>query len=152
MLSISQPAVTRLIRELEIELNLTLFRRARDAVRVPIIASLNGVTSEGWVDYAKQIHQAGASAIELNVYSIAADLALTGRDVEERYLAILRAVKAAVPIPVAMKLSPFFSASRSRQRAQASTLMSPRDVRCTKPPFDSVLQNSTPVPSINSVR
>lgn len=89
---------------------LTLIRRAREAVRVPIIASLNGVTSEGWVDYAKQIHQAGASAIELNVYSIAADLALTGRDVEERYLAILRAVKAAVPIPVAMKLSPFFSA------------------------------------------
>lgn len=89
---------------------LTLIRRAREAVRVPILASLNGVTSEGWVDYAKQIHQAGASAIELNVYSIAADLALTGRDVEERYLAILRAVKAAVPIPVAMKLSPFFSA------------------------------------------
>lgn len=89
---------------------LTLIRRAREAVRVPIIASLNGVTSEGWVDYAKQIHQAGASAIELNVYSIAADLALTGRDVEERYVAILRAVKAAVPIPVAMKLSPFFSA------------------------------------------
>lgn len=89
---------------------LALIRRAREAVRVPIIASLNGVTSEGWVDYAKQIHQAGASAIELNVYYIAADLHLSGRDVEERYLAILRAVKAAVPIPVAMKLSPFFSA------------------------------------------
>lgn len=89
---------------------LALIRRAREAVRVPIIASLNGVTSEGWVDYAKQIHEAGASAIELNVYYIAADLALTGREVEERYLAILRAVKAAVPIPVAMKLSPFFSA------------------------------------------
>jgi dihydroorotate dehydrogenase (fumarate) len=89
---------------------LELIRRARESVGVPIIASLNGTTNEGWIDYAKQMHQAGASAIECNVYFIAADLDMVGRDVEQRYLGILRAVKAAVPIPVAMKLSPFFSA------------------------------------------
>ena len=89
---------------------LELIRRARESVRVPIIASLNGVTNEGWIDYAKQMHQAGASAIELNVYFIAADLDLTGGDVEQRYIDILRAVKASVPIPVALKTGPFFSA------------------------------------------
>lgn len=89
---------------------LELLRRARDSVRVPIIASLNGVTNDGWIDYAKQMQQAGAAAIELNVYFIAADLDLTGRDVEQRVLDILRAVKRSVSIPVAIKLSPFFSA------------------------------------------
>ncbi len=89
---------------------LELIRRARESVRVPIIASLNGITNEGWIDYAKQMHQAGASAIELNVYFIPAELDLTGRDVEQRFVDILRSVKAAVPIPVAMKMGPFFSA------------------------------------------
>jgi len=89
---------------------LDLIRRARESVRVPIIASLNGITNEGWIDYAKQMHQAGASAIELNVYFIAADLDMTGRDVEQRFVDILRAVKAAVPVPVAIKTGPFFSA------------------------------------------
>ncbi len=89
---------------------LELLRRAREAVRVPIIASLNGVTNAGWIDYAKQMQQAGAHAIELNVYFIAADLDMSGRQVEERVLDILRAVKRAVSIPVAIKLSPFFSA------------------------------------------
>ncbi len=89
---------------------LELIRRARESVRVPIIASLNGVTNEGWIDYAKQMQQAGAHAIELNVYFIAADLDVSGRQVEERVLDILRAVKRAVSIPVAIKLSPFFSA------------------------------------------
>jgi dihydroorotate dehydrogenase (fumarate) len=89
---------------------LELIRRARESVRVPIIASLNGITNEGWIDYAKQMHQAGASAIELNVYFIAADLDMSGRDVEQRFVDILRTVKAAVPIPVAIKTGPFFSA------------------------------------------
>lgn len=89
---------------------LELIRRARESVQVPIIASLNGVTNQGWIQYAKQMHQAGASAIELNVYFIPSDLELTGRQVEERYLDVLRAVKAAVPVPVSVKLSPFFSA------------------------------------------
>ena len=95
---------------------LELIRRARESVRVPIIASLNGVTSEGWIDVARQMHEAGASALELNVYYIAADLEMTGPEVEERYLSVLRAVKGAVPIPVAMKLGPFFSAMGSMAR------------------------------------
>ncbi|MCC6877278.1 MAG: dihydroorotate dehydrogenase-like protein [Sandaracinaceae bacterium] len=89
---------------------LELGRRAREAVSIPVIASLNGVTSEGWIDYAKQLEHAGASAIELNVYQIPADLETSGRAVEEGTVAVLRAVKSSVSIPVAIKLSPFFSA------------------------------------------
>lgn len=89
---------------------LELIRRARESVQVPIIASLNGVSDEGWVEYAKQMQQAGAAAIELNVYFVPTDPALTGADVEQRYLDVLQAVKAVVTIPVAVKLSPFFSA------------------------------------------
>jgi dihydroorotate dehydrogenase (fumarate) len=89
---------------------LELIRRATEAVRVPIIASLNGVTSEGWTDYARQMQQAGASGLELNVYYIPSGLDESGREVEQRYLDIIKAVKGAVTIPVAMKLGPFFSA------------------------------------------
>jgi dihydroorotate dehydrogenase (fumarate) len=88
---------------------LELIRRATESVRIPIIASLNGITNEGWIDYARQIQQAGAAGIELNVYHIPSGLEESGRDVEQRYLDILLAVKAAVTIPVALKLSPFFS-------------------------------------------
>jgi dihydroorotate dehydrogenase (fumarate) len=70
---------------------------------------LNGISDEGWTSYAKQLEQAGANGIELNIYFIPADLAATGRDVEQRYLDILRSVRAAVSIPVAVKLSPYFS-------------------------------------------
>ncbi len=87
-----------------------LLRKGVEATDVPIIGSLNGVTSEGWIDYAKEIQQAGAAALELNVYHIPADLSESGRAVEERYLNVLRAVRSAVTIPVSMKLSPFFSA------------------------------------------
>ena len=89
---------------------LDLIRRGSEAVDIPIIASLNGVTNEGWVDYARQMQDAGAKGIELNVYHIPSDMAETGRQVEERYLGVLRRVKSAVTVPVAMKLSPFFSA------------------------------------------
>jgi dihydroorotate dehydrogenase (fumarate) len=89
---------------------LDLLRRARQAVGVPVIASLNGVTASGWVDYARLMHEAGASAIELNIFHIPADLSAAGRDVEQRYVDIVSAVAGAVPIPVAVKLSPFFSA------------------------------------------
>lgn len=90
---------------------LNLVHRARQAVRVPVIASLNGLTSEGWVDYACQLHEAGAHAIELNLFHIPADLRTTGREVEQRYEDVVNAVSGAVPIPVAVKLSPFFSAT-----------------------------------------
>jgi len=88
---------------------LELVRRARQAVGVPVIASLNGMSNEGWTSYARQLEQAGANGLELNIYFIPADLAATGRDVELRYLDILRSVRTTVSIPVAMKLSPYFS-------------------------------------------
>ncbi len=89
---------------------LDLIRRATQSVDIPVIASLNCVSSEGWTDYARQIEQAGATGLELNIYGIEANLAVSGQDVEQRYLDILRAVTASVNIPVALKLSPFFSA------------------------------------------
>jgi dihydroorotate dehydrogenase (fumarate) len=82
---------------------------AKKATRIPIIASLNGSSEGGWTEYAKKIQQAGADALELNIYYIPTDLNLTGTEVEMTYLDILRAVKSNVSIPVAVKLSPFFS-------------------------------------------
>ncbi|HEY7096152.1 MAG TPA: dihydroorotate dehydrogenase-like protein [Terriglobales bacterium] len=84
-------------------------RRAKEAVRVPIIASLNGATAGGWTSYAKQIQEAGADAIECNIYTIPTDFDKTAKQIEEEYLEIVRSVKASVKIPVAVKLSPFFS-------------------------------------------
>ncbi len=86
-----------------------LVRRARAAVAVPIIASLNGSSDEGWIFYATEIERAGASALELNIYFIPADLSLSGASVEARYCAIVRSVKAAISIPLAVKISPYFS-------------------------------------------
>src|SRR6516225_2195411 len=88
---------------------LDLIRRAVEAVDIPIIGSLNGTTEEGWISYAKMIEEAGATSLELNVYFIPTDISLTGRDVEQRYLEILRAVRKAVDIPIAIKLGPYFS-------------------------------------------
>lgn len=84
---------------------------AKKAVKMPIIASLNGISAGGWISYAKKMEDAGADAIELNVYYIPADPKLTAPDVESVYLAVLEAVKDAVSIPVAIKLSPYFSAT-----------------------------------------
>jgi dihydroorotate dehydrogenase (fumarate) len=84
-------------------------RRIKAAVKVPVIASLNGTTNEGWLSYAKTIQEAGADALELNVYFIATDPKETGVHVEQRTVEILRSVKKAITIPVAVKLSPFFS-------------------------------------------
>jgi dihydroorotate dehydrogenase (fumarate) len=83
---------------------------------VPIIASLNGTTSEGWVDYARLLEDAGAHALELNVYYIPADLETMGADVEQRNVEVLAAVKSAVTIPVTIKLGPYFSAFGSMAR------------------------------------
>jgi dihydroorotate dehydrogenase (fumarate) len=84
-------------------------RKCASAVHVPIIASLNGATLGGWTKYAKEIEEAGADAIECNIYSIPTDIDVTGAEVEQGYVEILHAVKSAVRIPVAVKLSPFFS-------------------------------------------
>ena len=82
---------------------------AKRATKIPIIASLNGSSDGGWTSFAKQIQQAGADALELNIYYIPTSLELTGTEVEMTYLDILKAVKENVTIPVAVKLSPFFS-------------------------------------------
>lgn len=83
--------------------------KAKEAVDIPIIASLNGVTTGGWVDYARKMQDAGADAIELNVYYIPTDPELLGNTVEQTYIDTLTDVKSNLSIPVAMKLSPFFS-------------------------------------------
>jgi dihydroorotate dehydrogenase (fumarate) len=88
---------------------LDLIRQATEAVDIPIIGSLNGVTDAGWAEYAKDIADAGAKAIELNVFYIPADISITARDVEQRYLDIVKHVKQAISIPVSVKLNPFFS-------------------------------------------
>lgn len=85
-------------------------RQAKAAVDIPIIGSLNGISTGGWIDYARKIEEAGADGIELNVYFVATGSELFALDVETLYLDILKAVKASVSIPVAMKLSPYFSA------------------------------------------
>jgi dihydroorotate dehydrogenase (fumarate) len=84
-------------------------RKCKAAVKIPIIASLNGSTLGGWTKFAADIEKAGADAIECNIYSIATDPTLSGADIEKMYLEIVQAVKATITIPVAVKLSPFFS-------------------------------------------
>jgi dihydroorotate dehydrogenase (fumarate) len=86
-------------------------RRAAEALDIPVIASLNGVSDGGWLDYAVLLEQAGAAAIELNLYLLPTDPAISGQDIEHRYLDIVRQVKAKVKIPVAVKLPPFLSAT-----------------------------------------
>ena len=85
-------------------------RKAKEAVDIPIIASMNGTSKGGWLDYAQKIEQAGADGLVLNVYFIPTTDTLFGLDIETLYLDILRSVKERVSIPVAVKLSPFFSA------------------------------------------
>lgn len=88
---------------------LNKIRKAKESVQIPIIASLNCSAIGGWVDYAKKIQQAGADALELNIYSIPTQMDCTSVEIEQTYLDIVQAVLAVVHIPVALKLSPFFS-------------------------------------------
>lgn len=88
---------------------LKLIHDAKMSVQLPVIGSLNGTTPGGWVEYARLIEEAGADALELNVYFIPANPYVTGETVKRRYLEILRDVKGSVSIPVAVKLSPYFS-------------------------------------------
>jgi dihydroorotate dehydrogenase (fumarate) len=90
---------------------LSLLERAAAAVDVPVIGSLNGVTPSGWTDYARAMQDAGAAAVELNIYYLPDDPEISGRDVEQRHLDVLARVKSAVSVPVAVKLSPFFSST-----------------------------------------
>lgn len=88
-----------------------LVYEASRAVDVPIIASLNGVTELGWIDYAKDLADAGAKALEVNVFFLPVDIDVTSSEVEEQYLHVVSTVSKAVKIPVAVKLSPFFSST-----------------------------------------
>ena len=89
---------------------LDLIRRASASCEVPIIGSLNGSSPGGWSSFARSMQDAGAAAIELNIYLVPGNPHTSGRDVEDRHVEILRQVKDAVSVPVAVKLSPFFSA------------------------------------------
>lgn len=84
-------------------------RKAKNAVKIPIIASLNGVSSGGWISYAKEFESAGADAIELNIYYIPTDPDMVSQQVEYMYIDVAKNVKNSVKIPVAIKISPFFS-------------------------------------------
>jgi len=83
--------------------------KIKQAVRIPVIASLNGISSKGWIDYGRLIQEAGADALELNLYHLATHLGHSSADVEAELLAVVQEVKAHVTIPLAVKLSPFFS-------------------------------------------
>lgn len=83
--------------------------KAKESVSIPVIGSLNGVSAGGWTTYARLIEEAGADALELNIYYVATDMAMTGAEVEQMYVDVLRQVKQSVKIPVAIKLSPYFS-------------------------------------------
>lgn len=84
-------------------------QKAKKSINIPLIASLNATSKGNWVSYARQVQQAGADAIELNIYFIPIDTDLTGTEIEQRYLDILRDVRSNVTIPIAVKLNPFFS-------------------------------------------
>lgn len=106
---------------------LDIIRSAKERVDIPIIASLNGITDEGWIKYAKLMEQAGADAIEINVFFIPGDFSMSAEQVEKRYVDIIWKVKEKVKIPVAIKLNPYFSAmgnmALSLERAGANGLV-----------------------------
>lgn len=104
---------------------LDLLRRAKESVQIPIIGSLNGRSTGGWVEYARMIQEAGANARSLNIYYIPTDPALTSAEVEEMYLDVVRDVKASISIPLAVKVDPFFSsfANMSMRFAKAAPIV-----------------------------
>lgn len=95
---------------------LDLIHQASQAVDIPIIGSLNGTSSQGWIEYAKKMQDAGAKGIELNIYHLATDPKVSGAKVEKMYLDVVKAVTASVTIPVAVKVSPFFSSIANMAR------------------------------------
>ena len=123
--------------------------RAKKATSIPVIASLNGYYSGGWVRYAKLLEAAGADAIELNTYYLANDRHTSGAEVEQMYLQLIQDVKSEVKIPVALKISPFFTAMRhmahelSRAGADALVLFN----RFYQPDFD--IENETVAPTLS---
>ena len=123
-------------------------RRAKQAVRIPIIGSLNGSSTGGWIDYAKKIQEAGADALELNIYLIPTNAEMTGEEVEQVYADLVSQVKASLRIPVAVKIGAYFSslpnAARRLDRAGADALVLFN--RFYQPDFD--LENLEVVPNL----
>ena len=100
---------------------LELLQKAKDNLTIPVIASLNGMSPGGWTAYAKTMEEAGADAIELNVYRVATDITMTGSEIEQSYIDLVGDVKKAISIPLAVKISPYFSslASMCRRMVEA---------------------------------
>jgi dihydroorotate dehydrogenase (fumarate) len=90
--------------------------RLKQATQIPIIGSLNGVSTGGWIQYAQQIEQAGADAVELNIYYLPVDPDLTGAELEENYVNLVKDLRSQVRIPIAVKLSPFFTSMPNMAR------------------------------------
>jgi dihydroorotate dehydrogenase (fumarate) len=111
---------------------LEVIRKAKQAVNIPIIASLNGVSTGGWIKYAKEMEQAGADALELNIFFVANDARLSSDQVEEMYTSLVSHMKASVRIPVAVKLAPYFSAMASMAKKLDQVLFN----RFYQPDFD----------------
>ncbi|MCL6506724.1 MAG: dihydroorotate dehydrogenase-like protein [Bryobacteraceae bacterium] len=124
-------------------------RKAKQAVNIPVIASLNGVTTGGWIKYARLMQEAGADALELNIFYLANDPELSGADVEELYTSLVSHVKASVRIPVAVKLGPYFSSmahmAKKLDEAGADALVLFN--RFYQPDFD--LENLEVVPALH---
>ena len=127
-------------------------QKAKKAVKIPIIGSLNGVSTGGWVSYAKKIEQAGADALELNVYYIATDPDMSGPQVEQMYADLVRDVRGSLKIPVAVKLGPYFSsmASVARRLDQAGANGLVLFNRFYQPDFD--LEKLEVTPNLNLSR
>ncbi len=127
-------------------------RKAKQAVRIPVIGSLNGVSSGGWIRYARLIEEAGADALELNIYFLPTSLEIEGREIEASYCDLLEAVKSKVRIPVAVKLAPYFTsmtnmaARLDRAGADALVLFN----RFYQPDFDLEALEVTPRLTLSS--
>ncbi len=123
-------------------------RLVKEAVHIPVIGSLNGISAGGWVEYARKIEQAGADALELNIYYLPTDPDLTSAELEEEYLRLVRDVRATVKIPLALKLSPFFTSfpNMARRFAEAGVNGLVLFNRFYQPDFD--LENLEVVPNL----
>lgn len=123
-------------------------RKVKEAVNIPVIGSLNGISSGGWVDYAHEIEQAGADALELNIYYLPTDPTLTGMELEDSYVQLVNDVRNRIKIPLAVKLSPFFTSipNMAKRFVEAGANSLVLFNRFYQPDFD--LENLAVTPSV----